>query len=153
MDLDTGIHERIPLAGLSKLPSVPQIAKVKTDTERRWLPLLGQVWPLGWGRRLVLGGLCPWGGEGHCPLGPLTAWMRLGGAVGGCPPFLYTLPISSSLLRLIREQDKPPSSQLVQETREMERQGWRIEEEGGEGATGATSQPRTVGLRDDRAVD
>ena len=83
--------------------------------------------------------------------------MQLGGAVGGCPPFLYTLPISSSLLRLIREQDNPwslpPSSQLVQETREMERQGRRIEEEGGEGAAGETSQQRTVGLRDDRAVD
>lgn len=29
------VHERIPLAGLSKLPSVPQIAKVKAKIEGR----------------------------------------------------------------------------------------------------------------------
>lgn len=60
------MHERIPLAGLSKLPSVPQIAKVKAGTKRRWLPLLAG----SWGRRLVLGGLCLWEGGATLLLDP-----------------------------------------------------------------------------------
>lgn len=46
------VHERIPLAGLSKLPSVPQIAKVTADPCEK---LASSFSPgLGWGCSLVL---------------------------------------------------------------------------------------------------
>ena len=91
------VHERIPLAGLSKLPSVPQIAKVKAGTKRRWLPLLG--WVLG--VQACPGWALPLGKRSHCSLGPLTACMGWG-SCWWTPPNPYS--ISSSLLKLLRKQ-------------------------------------------------
>lgn len=86
------VHERIPLAGLSKLPSIPQIAKVKHKPWERWLSL-AQGWPLGWGCRLDLRRLYPWGREGQFSLCPLTAGMTV---------YLpNTVPSSSWLPRLL----------------------------------------------------
>lgn len=94
------VHERIPLAGLSKLPSVPQIAKVRTNPCDK-VPSFFLAWGYGGGNRLVLRGLCPWRGEGHCTLWPLTVWMGWRRTTGRCPRLSYDLPISSSQLRLL----------------------------------------------------
>lgn len=96
------VHERIPLAGLSKLPSVPQIAKVKAGTKRRWLPLLGRI----------LGGAgLSWVGSAFGKEEPLSSWTLdcmhgVGELLVDTPKSLPQNPcsISSLLLRLLREQ-------------------------------------------------
>ena len=82
------VHERIPLAGLSKLPSVPQIAKVKAGTKRRWLPLLGRV----------LGGTgLSWVGSALGKEEPLSSWTL--DCMHGVGELLVDTP--KSLLHLI----------------------------------------------------
>lgn len=89
------VHERIPLAGLSKLPSIPQIAKVKAKPRAKVASSFSPGLASGLGVQACPGWLYPWGGEGHCTLWPLTAWMGLAGDGDGGGEGCWQTPLSS----------------------------------------------------------
>lgn len=92
------VHERIPLAGLSKLPSIPQIAKVKATPREKVASSFSPGLASGWGAGLSWVGFTL--GEGKATVHSLALDCTDGVVVGAVGRHLClpdTLPISSSV--------------------------------------------------------